>query len=72
MDDTWTSGGHAQSAALALRGAGAARVSLLVIARWISPKYGDNAEFLRKLSKSDYNPELCPWTGSQCLPRGFS
>lgn len=66
MDDTWTSGGHAQSAALALHGAGATRVSLLVVARWISRDYGDNGGFLRKLAKRDYDPELCPWTGGDC------
>lgn len=66
MDDTWTSGGHAQSAALALHRAGAARVSLLVVARWISRDYGDNGAFLRQLAKRDYDPELCPWTGAAC------
>jgi hypothetical protein len=66
MDDTWTSGGHAQSAALALHRAGAAHVSLLVVARWISRDYGDNGGFLRKLAKRVYDPEFCPWTGSDC------
>lgn len=33
IDGTWTSGGHALPAALALRAAGAATVSLLVVAR---------------------------------------
>jgi hypothetical protein len=42
MDDTWTSGGHAQSASLALHRAGAGHVSLLVAARWISRDYADN------------------------------
>jgi predicted amidophosphoribosyltransferase len=66
MDDTWTSGGHAQSAALALHRAGATRVSLLVVARWISRQYGDNRGFLRELAKRPYDPELCPWTGGDC------
>lgn len=66
MDDTWASGGHAQSAALALHRAGAARVSLLVVARWISRDYGGNGNFLRQLAKRDYDPELCPWTGGAC------
>jgi len=66
IDDAWASGGHAQSAALALRTASAARVSLLVVARWIKEDYGDNATFLRDLADRDYDPEVCPWTGDAC------
>ena len=36
IDDTWTSGGHATSAALAVRRAEATHVSVLVLARWLS------------------------------------
>ncbi len=64
LDDTWTSGGHAQSAVLALRDAGANHVSVLVVARWIREDFGDNAQFLRDLS--DYDPAICPWTGAEC------
>ena len=66
VDDTWARGGHAQSAALTLHQAGARRVSLLVVACWIKEDFGDNANFLRKLSGSDYNPAICPWTGGDC------
>jgi len=66
LDDTWASGGHAQSAALALRRAGAARISLLVVARWLNKNYGDNAGFLRQLARRDYDPGICPWTGGGC------
>ena len=69
IDDTWAGGGHAQSAALALHRAGARRVSLLVVARWIKEDFGDNANFLRKLSGRDYDPAICPWTGGSCPPR---
>jgi len=65
-DDTWTSGGHAQSAVLALRGAGATHVSLLVVARWINEDFANNANFLRGLADRDYNPAICPWTGGIC------
>ncbi|MBE1533438.1 hypothetical protein [Actinomadura algeriensis] len=64
MDDTWVKGGHAQSAALALRAAGAQEVSVLVVARWINERFAENAEFLRSLP--DYDPEVCPWTGAGC------
>jgi hypothetical protein len=66
VDDTWTQGGHAQSAALALRRAGAARVSVLVVARWINPAFGGNQQFLRGLP--DYDPDICPWTAQGCPP----
>lgn len=66
LDDTWATGGHAQSAVLGLRAAGAAHVSLLVVARWIKADFGDNAAFLRGLADRDYDPEVCPWTGSDC------
>lgn len=66
LDDTWATGGHAQSAALGLRSAGAAHISLLVAARWIKTDYGDNAVFLRSLADRDYDPEVCPWTGGGC------
>ena len=66
IDDTWAGGGHAQSAALALRKAGAAHVSTLVVARWIKEDFGDNAKFLSELSSRDYGPGICPWTGSDC------
>jgi len=66
LDDTWATGGHAQSAALGLHSAGAAHVSLLVVARWINTDYRDNAAFLRTLADRDYDPEICPWTGGEC------
>jgi predicted amidophosphoribosyltransferase len=66
IDDTWVRGGRAQSAALALRTAGAAHVSALVVARWIKEDFGDNAKFLSRLSSRDYDPGICPWTGSDC------
>ncbi len=68
VDDTWARGGHAQSAVLALRAAGAARVSVLVAARWINEDFGANATFIRGLADRDYDPAICPWTGSDCPP----
>jgi predicted amidophosphoribosyltransferase len=70
IDDTWAGGGHAQSAALAVRRAGAGRVSLLVAARWISPDSGGNVAFLRELAAREYDPAICPWTGGTCPAAG--
>lgn len=69
IDDTWVRGGRAQSAALALRKAGAAHVSALVVARWFKEDFGDNAKFLSEISRRDYDPGICPWTGSTCPHR---
>lgn len=64
LDDTWASGGHAQSAALSLRQAGAQKVSVMVAARWIKRDFADNARFLDGLP--DFDPDICPWTGDVC------
>ena len=69
VDDTWARGGHAQSAVLALRAAGAARVSVLVAARWINEDFRGNAAFVRGLADRDYDPAICPWTGAACATR---
>jgi hypothetical protein len=60
VDDTWASGGHAQSAALALRGAGAGTVSVLVVARWINEDFASNREFLTRLAGRDFDPASAP------------
>jgi len=65
-DDTWVGGGHAQSAVLAARQAGAQHVSVLVLARWLNEDYGSNARFLADLASRDFDPQLCPWTGGRC------
>lgn len=66
VDDTWTGGGHAQSAALALRAAGAERVSVMVAARWLRLDFGDNATFFKERCADDFDPGRCPWTGNGC------
>lgn len=58
VDDTWATGGHAQSAAAALFGAGASRVGLVVIGRHIRPDWQPvkdgptSAEILADLPKT--------------------
>jgi hypothetical protein len=68
MDDTWVRGGHAQSAIIALRKAGAAYVSLLIVSRWVVVKdeFADHTEFFGELSDRDYDPDISPWTGGNC------
>lgn len=42
IDDTWTTGASARSAAVALDGAGAGPVAALVIGRYLNRRWGDN------------------------------
>jgi hypothetical protein len=49
VDDTWVSGGSAQSAAAALKAAGARRVALVVLGRHVDPADPRSAEFLCRL-----------------------
>jgi hypothetical protein len=66
LDDIWTTGSNAQSAALALRCAGAAAVSVMVVGRWLSPGYRTTADFTDTRLRRDYNPDICPVSGDRC------
>ncbi|MCW2626062.1 phosphoribosyltransferase [Mycobacterium sp.] len=66
LDDVWTTGSNAQSAALTLRRAGAAAVSVMVIARWLSPRHPLSAKFIRERLPGGYDPLVCPVTGHSC------
>jgi hypothetical protein len=66
LDDTWTTGSRAQSAALTLRRAGAQRISVLVVGRWLDPTFAGNPAFLTAICHRDYDPHRCPVTGDRC------
>ena len=66
LDDVWTTGSNAQSAALALRRAGACTVSVIVAARWLNPRHPLSARFIRERLTLTYNPLVCPVTGHRC------
>lgn len=51
IEDTWTRGGSPQSAAFALKMAGAGHVGLVVVGRHLDPNFRDNAERLRGLPR---------------------
>jgi predicted amidophosphoribosyltransferase len=51
IDDTWTTGANAQSAAAALRDAGAGPIALVVIGRHIRRDWHDNDQRLRQLPR---------------------
>jgi orotate phosphoribosyltransferase len=51
IDDTWTTGASAESAAHVLKAAGAGVVAVVVIGRHIHEEFEDNAERLRTLPR---------------------
>lgn len=65
LDDTWTSGGHAQSAAHVLRAAGAQKVALVVIGRHVRPGYepvrgsGETCGDLLEALPADFDWDIC-------------
>lgn len=65
VDDTWVSGNKSQSAALALKDAGAARVTILCVARWLRYDWTDHRQLIETLGEP-YNAMRCPVTGSGC------
>lgn len=67
IDDTWTTGASTQAAAIALRRAGAARVSIVVIGRWLNTNWGPTDQFLRARPADElWSPDLCPVTRGSC------
>ena len=67
VDDTWVSGGSAQSAAAALKLAGARRVAVVVFGRHVDPADPRSAELLRALRGNPRPAELSG--GGHCGPR---
>lgn len=61
VDDTWVSGGSAQSAAVSLKLAGARRVALVVLGRHVDPADPRSAELLRALRAVADGRLLHPW-----------
>ncbi|MDQ2896915.1 MAG: hypothetical protein M3Y09_14925 [Actinomycetota bacterium] len=59
LDDTWTTGANARSAAAALTRAGAGTIAVLVIGRHLSRDYRDNHRRLDALA-SPFDWETCP------------
>jgi hypothetical protein len=65
VDDTWTTGSKLQSAAVALRRAGAAMITGLCVARWCRWDWPDHAALLADLD-GGYDPLSCPATDGTC------
>lgn len=57
LEDTWVTGARAQSAAAALRAAGALTVAIVAIGRYVNPAHADNGTRLAQLP---------PWSPGAC------
>jgi predicted amidophosphoribosyltransferase len=60
IDDTWTTGANAQSAAAALRHAGAGPIALVVVGRHIKRDWEENDQRLRELPRP-FDWARCGW-----------
>lgn len=65
VEDTWTRGSKSQSAALALRAAGARLITILCVARWCREDWDDHKALLTS-TWSSYDPASCPVSGERC------
>ena len=59
LDDTWVSGASAQSAAAALKLAGARHVAVVVLGRHVNPDDAASAPLLAGLAAACYDPSAC-------------
>jgi hypothetical protein len=59
LDDTWVSGASAQSAAAALRLAGAGHVAVVVLGRHVNPAHPRAGPLLAGLVPVPYDPSMC-------------
>lgn len=63
IDDTWTTGAHAQSASAALKAAGARAVAVVAIGRWFNPDYNpggtDAVAWLAEHRRPGWNWHRC-------------
>lgn len=68
IDDTWTTGANAQSAAAALKRAGADRVAAVVIGRHVTREWHQNDRHLRALPPFDWRRCVLCGDGATVLP----
>ncbi|GGV45027.1 hypothetical protein GCM10010293_52620 [Streptomyces griseoflavus] len=59
VDDTWTTGNHAQSAAAALKAAGARSVAVVVLGRHLNTDYGDTAGHVEQARLRRFSWDIC-------------
>jgi hypothetical protein len=59
LDDSWVSGASAQSAAAALKRAGARHIAVVVLGRHVDPSDRHSALLAARLTPSRYDPDRC-------------
>ena len=65
IDDSWATGANAQSAATALKMAGADQVSVMVLGRLLRDDWAPTREALAAgLLRTPFDPRACPWPGA--------
>ena len=69
VDDTWTTGTSLQSAAAALKAAGAASVTGLCVGRWLSWRWEPDVPLLKHVTAAPYDPFRCIAGTHQCRLR---
>jgi microcompartment protein CcmK/EutM len=65
IDDTWVTGNHVQSAAAALRAAGAGSVAVVVLGRHLNKNYRDTAVHIDQARLRRFSWDVClprPWS----------
>ena len=69
IDDTWTTGGNAQSLATAFKNSGAGKVTILVAGWWLKVSWKPSGDFISGAMKNKpYNPFDCPISGNSTCP----
>ncbi|GAA3064328.1 phosphoribosyltransferase [Actinokineospora globicatena] len=66
VEDTWVTGGSAQSAALALKDSGATAVTILCLARWLREDGPADARAFYTDLTEPYDPAICPVADGMC------
>jgi predicted amidophosphoribosyltransferase len=59
IDDTWTTGGNAQSASIALRAAGASTVAIIAIGRHFDRAFGSCEDYYKRARARRFRWETC-------------
>jgi predicted amidophosphoribosyltransferase len=65
LEDSWVTGARVQSVTAALKAAGVRHVTAICVARWLSAGFSKNEPFATTI-KAPFDPDVCPFTGSNC------
>lgn len=68
LEDSWVSGSNVLSLAIQAKRQGAARVSVLSVARYLTPDTITNEWLQTTAAKTPYDPFFCPVTRGACPP----